>query len=422
MKPVEQLVQRWQQMIHYFGSGQRTLMLAAYAMISTALVEFILFHRQLPPERFYAVIVLLSVLLSLNAAWERLQQRWGNAIADRVFFSTSSIIFLAANYIGLDTGWTFLPFLLFVLASQAIVGLGVWRGLGVSLLLYLGWCGVLWLRRVPLIQIVVQAPSIALGLIFVLIFSIVAARLVEQTARAERLAAELQSVNVALAAAREREVELAAAEERVRLAREIHDGLGHHLTALNVQLQAAARLLNRDPERAAQALAICREEAQAALNEVRQSVAVMRHAPVNGRPLPEVIAKLVADFKRVSPLHVQFVVEGEIGELPLTVAMALYRAVQEGLTNAQKHGQGTTVTVRLIGEVGQVRLEVVNDGPPAPPVAETGFGLAGLRERAARLGGTLYAEPLPAGGFRLAMVVPHVQTEEKPYDPHSVGR
>ncbi|RMD81019.1 MAG: sensor histidine kinase, partial [Chloroflexi bacterium] len=350
MKPVAQLVQRWQQMIHYFGSGQRTLMLAAYAMISTALVEFILFHRQLPPERFYAVIVLLSVLLSLNAVWERLQQHWGNAIANRVFFSTSSIIFLAANYIGLDAGWTFLPFLLFVIASQAIVGLGVWRGLGVSLLLYLSWCGVLWLRGVPLIQMVVQAPSIALGLIFVLIFSIVAARLVEQTARAERLAAELQSVNVALAAAREREVELAAAEERVRLAREIHDGLGHHLTALNVQLQAAARLLNRDPERAAQALAICREEAQAALNEVRQSVAVMRNAPVNGRPLPEVIAKLVADFKRVSPLHVQFVVEGEIGELPLTVAMALYRAVQEGLTNAQKHGQGTTVTVRLIGE------------------------------------------------------------------------
>lgn len=417
--PVFQL---WQRLARYFSSGQRTLMLAAYAMISFALVEFILFHRHLPPERFYPVVLLLSVLLALNAAWEGLQRRWGEAAANRFYFAASITLFLVVNYVGLDAGWTFLPFLLFVIASQAVVGLGVWRGLGISLLLYLGWSGVFWLRGAALEQLLAQTSSILLGLIFTLVFSIVLARLADQMARAERLAAELRAANAALAAAREREVTLAAAEERVQLAREIHDGLGHHLTALNVQLQAAARLLDRDPERAAQALALCREEAQAALAEVRQSVALMRANPLAGQPLPDVIAGMVRDFDRVSPLQASFALEGEVGEVAPAVAMTLYRAAQEGLTNAQKHAQATTVTVRLSGDADGVRLEVINDGPPVPPVAETGFGLAGLRERAARLGGTLQAEPLPEGGFRLVMVVPRAGAEGGPHDPHSVSR
>ncbi|WP_322487260.1 sensor histidine kinase [Chloroflexus sp.] len=412
----------WQRLMRYFSRGQSTLMLAAYAMISFALVEFILFHRHLPPERFYPVVLLLSVLLALNAAWEGLQRRWGEAAANRFYFAASSTLLLVVNYVGLDAGWTFLPFLLFVIASQAVVGLGVWRGLGISLLLYLGWGGVLWLRGAALEHLLAQISSILLGLIFTLVFSVVLARLADQMARAERLAAELRTANVALAAAREREVALAAAEERVQLAREIHDGLGHHLTALNVQLQAAARLLDRDPERAAQALALCREEAQAALTEVRQSVALMRANPLAGQPLPDVIAGMVRDFDRVSPLQARFALEGDVGEVAPAVAMTLYRAAQEGLTNAQKHGQATQVTVRLIGTADSVRLEVINDGPPAPPVAETGFGLAGLRERAARLGGTLQAEPLSAGGFRLVMAVPRAGAEGGPYDPHSVGR
>lgn len=412
----------WQRLTRYFSRGQSTLMLAAYAMISFALVEFILFHRHLPPERFYPVVLLLSVLLAINAAWEGLQRRWGEAAANRFYFAASITIFLVVNYVGLDAGWTFLPFLLFVIASQAVVGLGVWRGLGISLLLYLGWSGVLWLRGAALEHLLAQTSSILLGLIFTLVFSIVLARLADQMARAERLAAELRAANVALAAAREREVALAAAEERVQLAREIHDGLGHHLTALNVQLQAAARLLDRDPERAAQALALCREEAQAALAEVRQSVALMRANPLAGQPLPDVIAGMVRDFDRVSPLQASFALEGDVGEVAPAVAMTLYRAAQEGLTNAQKHGQATQVTVRLIGAADGVRLEVINDGPPAPPVAETGFGLAGLRERASRLGGTLQAEPLPAGGFRLVMAVPRAGAEGGPHDPHSVGR
>lgn len=126
--------------------SQQTLMIAAYAVISVALVEFTLFHLHLPPLRFYPVVLLLSLLLVLNAAWNGLQQRLGELAANRLFFSLSAVIFLIVNYFGLDEGWTFLPFLLFVIASQAVVGLGMKYGLALSGLLFLGWNGVLWLR------------------------------------------------------------------------------------------------------------------------------------------------------------------------------------------------------------------------------------------------------------------------------------
>lgn len=139
----------WQRLTTYFNNGQHTLMMAACAVITVALVEYILFHRHLPAERFYPVIVLLSLLLALNAVWDSLQLRWGNVVANRLFFGLSSLIFLVVNYLGLDEGWTFLPFILFVIASEAIIGLGIWPGLAISLLLYVGWNGMLWLRGVP---------------------------------------------------------------------------------------------------------------------------------------------------------------------------------------------------------------------------------------------------------------------------------
>ena len=123
--------------------SQQTLMIAAYAVISVALVDFTLFHVHLPPLRFYPVILLLSLLLVLNAVWNGLQQRLGELAANQLFFSLSTVIFLIVNYLGLDEGWTFLPFLLFVIASQAVVGLGIRYGLGLSGLLLLSWSGVL---------------------------------------------------------------------------------------------------------------------------------------------------------------------------------------------------------------------------------------------------------------------------------------
>jgi len=227
--------------------------------------------------------------------------------------------------------------------------------------------------------------------------------------RSERLLGELRAANAALEAAALRERELAAAEERVHLAREIHDGLGHHLSVLNVQLQAAARLVERDPARAAETLALCRQEAQAAMAEVRRSVAAMRRSPLDGRRLEEALATLVEDFDRASPLAARFDLRGEPVELAPAAAMTLYRAAQEGLTNAQKHARAGQVRVELLFAPRSVAVRVQDDGatPIASSQSPAGFGLAGLRERAEQLGGSLRAGSVADGrGYTLELEVP----------------
>jgi signal transduction histidine kinase len=240
--------------------------------------------------------------------------------------------------------------------------------------------------------------------------------------RAEALAAELRATNLALREARERERELAAAEERVRLAHDIHDGLGHHLTVLNVQLQAADKLITRDPERAAAAIALSRAEAQAALAEVRRSVAAMRRAPLDGQTLPEAMAALVRDFDRASPLETTFTLDGAPLTLGPAATMTLYRTAQEGLTNTQKHAAATTVQVLLRYRPDEVQVRVQDNGQGAPTPGDSagGFGLVGLRERVERLNGTLSAGPEAENdGFVLEVILP---TQGGAYDPDSTGR
>jgi signal transduction histidine kinase len=246
----------------------------------------------------------------------------------------------------------------------------------------------------------------------------------QQTKRAEALLAELQAANAALEAARQQETDLAVAEERVRLARDIHDGLGHHLTVLSIQLQAAEKLAARNPQAAAEAIQACRAEAQAALGEVRHSVAVMRQGFAEYRSLAETLQSLIQNFDRRTGIRTTFECAGEPRELPEAARETLFRAAQEGLTNAQKHAQGAQrVAVRLIYTPYAVRLAILDDGH-GPSTDEThspaGFGLAGLRERAAQLGGSLQSGPRPApqGGFAIEISIP---IGGEAHDPGAAG-
>jgi signal transduction histidine kinase len=384
------------------------LVVAAYAIILTALITFALNAHALPPVRYYGTILVLSAMLVLNALWSDLNARFGMARADRIALTLSAALFFLANYLGVGGAqFTFLPFLLFMIAAQALVGLGFRDGLLYTAGCTLGWLGVLWLRGADFFDLLMNLASISLGLIFTLTMSWVIVLFQRQTVRAEALAGELRTANQALEEARERERELAAAEERVRLAHDIHDGLGHHLTVLNVQLQAADKLITRDPERAAAAIALCRSEAQAALAEVRRSVAAMRRAPLDGQALPEAIAALVRDFDAASPLEAQFTLSGAPQPLGPAATMTLYRAAQEGLTNTQKHAAAATVRVALIYGAEAVRVQVCDDGQGAPAASgSAGFGLIGLRERVERLHGTFSAGPGPGGGFVLEVALP----------------
>ena len=227
-----------------------------------------------------------------------------------------------------------------------------------------------------------------------------------QLEHAKQLTIELQQANEELRLSRLRERDLAVVEERIRLARDIHDGLGHHLTVLNVQLQAADIQLETDPAGAAEAMRVCRREAQLALEEVRRSVAVMRSSPLNGTSLEEALEKLIREFARNTPLDAKFEVVGDPYPLEAPAEITCYRAVQEGLTNVQKHAWNPQqVQIRLEYTPQQVMI-CINDDGHGGAEGETGYGLAGLKERALQLGGQFRAEAIPSGGYTLELTLP----------------
>ncbi|GAA2104822.1 hypothetical protein GCM10009801_80660 [Streptomyces albiaxialis] len=230
--------------------------------------------------------------------------------------------------------------------------------------------------------------------------------------------------------------ERAVAEERRRIARELHDIVAHHITTMYLMSGGARTTLDTDPDTAREALVTLEQSGRTALSEMRQLLGVLRDtdraegdgedgedgAPAAPQPGIDDIARLVAEANAAGQ-RTEFEVAGERRALPQTAELAVYRVVQEALSNVRKHaGQARTV-VRLEYGRDRVGAEVVNDGTPgggrggvAGGVAvRGGYGLLGMRERMAVHGGTLEAGPLEGGGFRVAAglpLPPHGHEEE----------
>jgi signal transduction histidine kinase len=204
---------------------------------------------------------------------------------------------------------------------------------------------------------------------------------------------------------------LAVAEERNRLAREIHDSLGHYLTAMTMQLEAAGKLVAKEPERAVESIAKAEEMARESLTEVRRSVAALRASPVDTAALGDAIGELIQDLHE-GGIATTFTVRGKSQPMPIQAKTALYRAAQEGLTNVRKHANASAVEIKLVYEPEQVMLTITDNGTGQRGKENEGFGLLGLHERITQLGGTLEAGDDPEGGFRLHIVAP-LQTKEQ---------
>ncbi|MFC3348242.1 sensor histidine kinase [Streptomyces echinoruber] len=198
-----------------------------------------------------------------------------------------------------------------------------------------------------------------------------------------------------------------ADEERLRIARELHDVLAHSISVINVQAGMGLALLDTDPEQARTALATIKAKSKEALGEVRQVLDTLRapgdapRAPAPGLDrLPELVEQAA-----VAGLTVH--VEGAARRLPPGADLAAFRIVQEALTNVVRHSGSRQACVHIEERDGALRLRVDDDGPPTGADAGgSGNGLAGMRERAAALGGTIEAGPRPDGGFRVLAVLP----------------
>jgi signal transduction histidine kinase len=197
--------------------------------------------------------------------------------------------------------------------------------------------------------------------------------------------------------------ELSASAERVRLARDIHDSLGHHLTAISIQLEQASAFGERDPAVAERALADARRSARLALDEVRSSVGALR---AERRSLVAALTELV-DQTRDDRLDVTLGVDGEERALEPATVTTFYRAAQEAVTNARRHARAGHVSVTVTFGAAGARLDVTDDGGGfRPEEVRSGFGLLGLRERAALVGGAVTVDSRPGAGTRITVTAP----------------
>jgi signal transduction histidine kinase len=222
--------------------------------------------------------------------------------------------------------------------------------------------------------------------------------------------AALEDKAARLEAERHAQAKVAAAAERARIARELHDVVAHHVSVMVVQADGAGYALRTDPDRAATALQAIAATGRQALTEMRSLLGVLRSAgdqaalaPVPG--LGEL--RELLDQARAAGLEVLYTLSGTPRELPEGVELAAYRVVQESLTNTRKHaGIAATAAVRLRYEPAGLVVEVTDDGLGGDTEDSGGHGLAGMRERIAMYGGTVTAGALPGGGFGVTARLP----------------
>ncbi|MFB2879423.1 sensor histidine kinase [Floridanema aerugineum] len=255
-------------------------------------------------------------------------------------------------------------------------------------------------RHLFWMHLIAETLMFGLGLFFVL--KLVSTLLSERQAKEELAVAHEQLRQYAL-----RIEELAAVQERNHIAREIHDSLGHTLTAQNIQLQTSVKLWQRDPNKAYLFLQQAQQLATTAMQEVRRSVKALREDSLEQPPLEETIADLVNDFQQGTGIAISTKIDRQTIIYP-QMSKTLYRIVQEALTNIRKHAQATQVNIKLSTTPDYVNLIVEDNGQGFNPELQhdAGFGLQGMRERVAARSGIWQLETEPGAGCRIIVKLP----------------
>ncbi|MBN2392723.1 MAG: sensor histidine kinase [Anaerolineae bacterium] len=255
-----------------------------------------------------------------------------------------------------------------------------------------------------------------LSFIFVMLLTPVTARIIrrdeQSRQRTEQLLNDLKVSNLQLRAYAEQAAELSAAEERNRLARDIHDSLGHHLTAVSIQLEKALAYQDRAPEVTTQAIRDAKQAATEALQNVRRSVSALRDSDGDfslKTALSNLVNRLNNDY-----FSITFSITGDETGYSRPVLMTLYRTAQEGLTNIEKHAQASAVVLTITLGEEEASLLLRDDGQgfdtttldTAPTAQAPRFGLQGIRERLDSVRGHLALQSAPQRGTELAITIP----------------
>ena len=351
----------------------------SYAFSSTITAQILMFD---------GLFVLLSLIIPVGRPlWER-----------RVYIGLNMLVFIAAAGLGMPSlmmYWAIAKscFLLHrreVVVVVILTGIGyylAWDWVGPHVVAVLRSKGEAWLfdhQRNMLSRLIFYVSASC----FTVLFSFVVMAQQEGRRKAEALTQQVKS--------------LATALERARIAREIHDALGHALTTLDVQLELAQRLYHRDPEGTEQALASAKRLTHQCLTEVRRSVQTMRASAFD---LSTAVEQLVQQAQNLQGLTIHQHLN--LPQLSLQTSHQLYCIIQEGLTNVHKHAAASVVTLTGNQDDQGIWLELKDDGQGFHPQhPQTGFGLRGMQERTLLLGGHLTIESSPGQGTRIRVVIP----------------
>lgn len=244
--------------------------------------------------------------------------------------------------------------------------------------------------------------NFAAAFAFTIAFTIITKQAIDARRSEEELRQKVEAANQLLREQAAQAEDLATTRERNRVAREIHDGVGHYLTVVKTQLDAAAALMPSQPGKALEAVTKAAKLTGDALDDVRRSVGSLR-TDMARPPLPEALRALTQE----AGLPVTVRVEGEARPLSPGVEHALFRSAQEGLTNIRKHAAASAAEVALdFRPAGYVTLAVTDNGKGAGGTLRTGVGLRGIRERIELLGGRVESGNRRSGGFALTVEVP----------------
>jgi signal transduction histidine kinase len=350
-------------------------------------------------QRVWVSLLLLAITLLFYGQKFPIHIPYGNWIRNIL------MTILAACLFFFKSGWSFFPIVFFIFGPQVMVDFPLKIGVG-WLAVYTLITGGFLVAGSGLAGLVELLPYTA-GYAFFGFFGWTMVQAQKDRLRSQELLADLQEAHEKLQRYTERVEELAVAEERNRIAREMHDTLGHRLTIAAVQLDGAARLVHTNPQKTETIIRTVHGQVKEGLAELRKTVAMMR-APVDeDLPLPQALTRLASSVKEATGLNLHLEMPDEMPWLPSTHRHALFRAAQEGLTNIERHASATEAWIRLVCGDNRVDLFIEDNGIGLNPALEKdGFGLTGMRERAFLLNGTFIIQPRENRGTRLTFSLP----------------
>lgn len=313
--------------------------------------------------------------------------------------SLTSALLVLAPYLSFYAIW------FYVLAVEAIVGVErriAMRWLLLFTILTVGILGAL----LPVMEALISVPVFLGGFFFFVTFANATYDANEARKESQRLLAELKITNRRLQEYALKAEQLAVAEERNRLAREMHDTIGHRLTVASVQLEGLRKVISKEPDKAGIMAGTIREQVREALQDLRSTVATLREPLEADLPLDFSLKRLVHSFEEATGLKIELLLPEIMPELPNGHRLAIYRTAQEALTNVQKHADATRVWLQFEPQQDTAILRVSDNGKGMIASEDGGFGLRGIQERAVQLNGELILEERRGGGTQLSLCLP----------------